>query len=116
MANQPIAVGNLIQSAFLVASGQKLSAPISTAGMSLCGLLLPVMTSTAVTFMVCDTIGGTYVALHSTISGTPLSYTVASSGYYAIDPKDFAGVLFLKLQFGTNEGADRNVIVSMKGI
>ena len=93
------------------------SGAIDTVGMALCGILLPAaFTGTAITFLVSDALGGTYVPLHSTISGTLLTYTVVAGKFYAIDPKDFQGVRFLKIKSGSAEGADRTVKLALKGI
>lgn len=101
----------------LIASGQKLGVTIQLLGMSLVGIQLPVgMTSTALTFNVSND-GVTFVPLKSLITGTALSYTIgATAAYQAIDPSVFAGVSFLQIAVGTNEGADRTLLLSLKGI
>lgn len=99
-----------------IANGQQVSAAISCGGLVLCGILLPAaFTGTALTFEVCNTLGGTYVPLNSTTSGTLLTYTVAQGTYCAIDPKDFQGVQYLKIKSGSSEGAARTLICSLKG-
>lgn len=85
-------------------------------GFSLVGITTPAtFTGTALTFLVSNALAGTYVPLKTTTSGTALSYTVTTSSYYAIDPKDFAGVAFLKIVSGSTEGAARTLICSIKG-
>lgn len=100
----------------VIANGATESGAIPCAGMSLVGIILPAaFTGTALTFLVSDAVAGTYVPLHSTVSGTLLSYTVAQGKYCAIDPKDFYGVQFLKIKSGSAEGAARTLICSLKG-
>lgn len=85
-------------------------------GFSLVGIITPaVLTGTALTFTVSNSLAGTYVPLKTTTSGTALSYTVTTSSYYAIDPKDFSGVAYLKIVSGATEGAARTLILSLKG-
>lgn len=100
-----------------IANGQQESSVIPCGGgLSLCGVLLPAaFTGTALTFEACDTSDGTFVPIYTSTSGTALSYTVAQGGYYAIDPKDFYGVQFLKIKSGSAEAAARTLIVSLKG-
>lgn len=98
-----------------IANGQTVSALITTGGFSLCGILLPAaFTGTTLTFLVCNTAGGTFQPLYN--SAGAVSYTVAASRYIAIDPKDFAGVAFLKIVSGSAEGALRTLVCSMKGL
>lgn len=100
----------------VIASSGTASAAIDLAGFTLCGILLPAaFTGTALTFQVSSAIGGTYVALKSTTSGTSLSYTVAQGTYAAIDPKDFQGVRFLKVVSGSTEGAARTLKLATRG-
>lgn len=100
-----------------IANGQQSSGAINMKGMALVGIFTPAaLTGTALTFEVSQTLAGTYVPLKVTTSGTALSYTVTTSSYYAIDPKDFAGVQFLKIKSGSAEGAARTLVVSLKGL
>lgn len=99
-----------------IANGATTSAAINTGGMALVGIKIPAaFTGTAITFTVCDTIDGTYVPLKVTTSGTALSYTVAASGYYAIDPVNFQGVQFFKIVSGSAESGARTIVYSLKG-
>lgn len=111
-------LGNFLPSVpILIANGQAESVAIALGGLCLVGIIFPAaFTGTTVTFEVCDTVGGTYVPLKSTTSGTSLSYTIAQGTYQAIDPKDFQGVQFLKIKSGSNEGADRTILCSLKGL
>lgn len=98
-----------------ILSGQQESSVIQCGGFVLCGVKIPAaFTGTTLTFEMCDTVGGTYVPVNG-VDGSAISYTVAQGNYYAIDPKDFQGINFLKIKSGSAEGADRALVVSMKG-
>lgn len=99
-----------------IANTAQESSVISLMGFCLTGIYFPaVFSGTALTFEACDTLGGTYLPLKSTTSGSALSYTVGQGNFSAIDPKDFHGVNFLKLKSGSAEGADRTLICALKG-
>lgn len=84
-------------------------------GFSLVGIKVPAaFTGTALTFTMCDTVDGTYVPVKGT-SGSTVSYTVAQGNYYAIDPKDFHGIQFLKIVSNGTEAAARTLLLSLKG-
>lgn len=108
-------LGNKTQKTATIASGGDTSDAIDLQGFSPCGILLRGFTGTALTFLACDTIGGTYVPMKSTTGGSALSYTVAQNTFAALDPKDFEGVQFLKIKSGATEAADRSLVVSLKG-
>lgn len=115
MSSVPVQIV-LLTSPVVIANGQQESGAQDCGGLSLCGILIPAaFTGTAITFEMAATLTGTYVPVKSTISGTALSYTVAQGAYYAIDPKDFSGVQFLKIKSGSAEGAARTLILSLKG-
>lgn len=99
-----------------IANGQQVSSTINCKGFSLCGILLPAaFTGTALTFLA--SIDGTnFFPVHSTTSGSALSYTVSQGNYFAIDPKDFYGVQYLQIKSGSSEGAARTLAVSLKGL
>lgn len=100
----------------IVASGQQVSSVLNTGGAVLCGVLLPAaLTSTALTFLTCDTADGTFVPVASTTDGTVLTFTVAQGTYCAVDPKDFSGIQFMQIKTGSAEGAARTLICSLKG-
>lgn len=99
----------------VIADGQTASAAISLNGFVLCGIQVPAaFTGTAVSFQA-SVDGMTYQALHSTTSGTALSYTTAQGQFCAIDPKDFHGVNFLKIVSNASEGAARTLLCALKG-
>ena len=98
-----------------IASGQQVSSIIDCGGFTLCGVIIPAaFTGTAITFQMCDTIGGTFVPVTG-VSGSALSYTVAAGKYYAIDPKDFFGIRYLEIKSGSAEGAARTLVCALKG-
>ena len=71
------------------------------------------LTSTAMTFTVCDTIAGTYVALTDS-AGTSISQTVAASKAFVLPPELFA-FKYAKLVCGSSEGAARDFVLTLKG-
>lgn len=85
-------------------------------GSTLVGIQLPAgILSTALTFQSGNSSGGTYTQLTKQ-DGTAVTYVIAASKSVAIDPKDFYGVNFLKLVFGTSEtGGPLTIICSLKG-
>ena len=100
-----------------IASGDQSSAVVSLKGFVPVGVQTPAaLTGTALTFEVCNSTGSSCVPLKVTTSGTALSYTVTTSSYYAFDPVPFNGVQFLKLKSGTAEGANRVLLLSLKGL
>lgn len=111
-----IALGSLIKSTTTILSGVQPSSAIPTAGLSLVGITMPAaFTGTTLTFESSDTAGGAYQPIVGQ-DGNAISYTVAQGKYVAIDPKPFAGVLFLKIVSGSAEGADRSLNCAFKGI
>lgn len=99
-----------------IAASGTTSAAVQLGGFVPVGIYLPAtFTGTTLTFTACDTVGGTYLVLKSTTSGTSLSYTVAQGTYVALDPKDFQGVNFLKLVSGSTEGSTRTLKIALKG-
>lgn len=100
-----------------IANGAQSSSLIKLNGFALVGLSTPAaLTGTAMTFEVCNAAGDSCLPLKTSTSGTALSYTVAVSSYYAIDPAPFQGVQYLKLKSGSAEGGARTLIVSLKGL
>lgn len=100
-----------------IANAAQSSSLISLNGFALVGIKTPAaLTSTAMTFEVCDSAGSNCLPLKVSTSGTALSYTVAVSSYYAIDPAPFQGVQYLKLKAGSVEGGARSLTVSLKGL
>lgn len=59
--------------------------------------------------------GGGFRALYDA-SNALVSMTVAQNRAYAVDPKNFQGVYFLKVKSGSAEVAARTLILSLKGI
>lgn len=103
--------------AVVIADGEDTSDVIPLNGFCLCGIITPAaLTGSAFTFLVSNTVDGTYVPLKVTTSGTAFSQTVAANGYYALDPNIFQGVAFLKIKSGSTEAAERTLICSVKGL
>lgn len=99
-----------------IANGQQLSSALNLKGLVLVGILLPAaFTGTALTFEA-SVDGTNFFLVKSTTSGSSLSYTVAQGTYAAINPVDFEGIEYLKIQSGSAEGAARTLICSVKGI
>lgn len=97
-----------------VASSGTTSNAFTVDGYSSGGVQCPAaLTSTAMTFTVCDTFGGTYVALTDS-SGSAISQTVAASKAFALPSALFA-FRFAKLICGSSEGAARDFVVTVKG-
>lgn len=97
-----------------IANGQQASAAIDLKGFTPCTLFMPAaFTGTAITFQVSTAIDGTYEDLYN--SSGQVSYTVSQGKAYALDPKDFYGVRFLKIKSGSAEGAARTVTIGVKG-
>lgn len=97
-----------------IANGQQESSALSLAGFTLVGIQFPAaFTGTTVTFEMSDAVGGTYVPVYN--SAGLVTYTIAQGRYYAIDPKDFYGINFLKIKSGSAEGAARTLLCSLKG-
>ncbi len=91
-----------------VLSGATSSDAIQLNGFGLVGLILPsALTSTTMTFTGSQD-GTTYTALYNT-SGSLLTVTVAASRIILFVPGDLVGVNYIKLVFGTAEGADRAI-------
>jgi len=98
-----------------IASSSQVSSTINCGGFTLCGVLLPAAFSGAALTFLASVDGTNFYPVHSTTSGTLLSYTVAQGQYCAIDPKDFYGVNFLQIKSGSSEAALRTLAVSLKG-
>lgn len=81
------------------------------------GFIFPAMTSTAVTFTVCDTRDGTFVAL-TDADGAAVSLAVTSAaravGLHEDERDALAPWRFVKLVPGSAEAAARSVVIVMK--
>lgn len=115
--NYSIATGNLtISPNGVIASGQTNSSTIATNGAPLVGIQMPAaFTGTAITFLVSQN-GVLFQSLHTGLTATLLSYTVAAGYYVAINPVDFYGVAFIQIVSNQVEGASRTFNCSLKGI
>lgn len=99
-----------------IANGAPLSSVIPLNGFSLVGILFPSAFTGATVSFEASVDGVTFFPVRSTLMGTLLSYTVTQGTYAAIDPKDFAGIAFLKILSASNEGGARTLTCSVKGI
>lgn len=110
--------GNMLSGVSVtIANAAQESSLVTLNGFALVGIQTPsVFTGTALTFESCASDGTGCVPVKTSTSGTPLSYTVTTSSYYAIAPADFEGIAYLKIKSGSSEGAARTLVVSLKGI
>ena len=96
-----------------VAASGTTSGAFPVDGYSFGGVECPAsLTSTAMTFTVCNTKDGTYVALTDS-TGATISQTVAASKAFALPPELFA-FKYAKLVCGSSEGAARDFVVTLK--
>jgi hypothetical protein len=103
---------NAFQTATIAASGTA-SDSVVLNGFSFGGFILPsAFTSTAMTFTVCDSEGGTYVALEDA-DGASISLTVEAAKAYAL-PAELFAFPFCKLVGGSSEAAARTISVCLK--
>jgi hypothetical protein len=110
-----VPIGQLIQISSVIPISTTTSAAMPTEGAALVGVMMPAaFTGTAITFLVCNTLAGTYVPLKNA-SGA-VSYTVAAAEYVAVNPADFYGVTFFQIVSNATELAARTLVCSMKGI
>lgn len=109
-------LGNMLTKQVVISAAGTKTPAFDLGGLTLVGIILPVMTGTALTFEISDALAGTYVPVKSTTSGSALSYTIASSTYAAIDPNAVMGLNFGKLVSGTTEVADRTITLILKGL
>jgi hypothetical protein len=99
---------NAFQSATIAVSGTT-SDSITLNGFSFGGIILPsTYDGTAMTFTVCDTDGGTYVALEDA-DGVSIALVVEASKAYNLPPELFA-FPYAKLVAGTSQSTTETVI------
>ena len=74
-------------------------------GTTLVGLIVPSgLVSTAITFKMSDTKGGTYVQMNDTANAALSPLTVdTNQRYISLDPTLFCGVRFIKVVMGSSE-------------
>ncbi len=107
-------VGRLATKNAVIAAAGTTSAAVNIAPLTLVGITFPAaFTGTTVTFTVCDTADGTFVPLYN--SAGAVSFTIAQARHYALDPVNFRGIQFLKVVSGSAEGAERTLILRLKG-
>lgn len=94
-----------------IANGQTLSGAADCSnGQTLAGLILPAaLTSTAITFTMCDTLAGTYVPVYATDGAAAYSIAVGTARYVPVNRDVFDGARFIKLVAGSTEGGARTI-------
>ena len=98
-----------------IPNGVKISSIVTCKGMALVGILIPVQfTGANLTFYTSQFIDGTFVQIFNKAGA--VTYPVSAAEFVAIDPKDFLGVEFLQIRSDSNEGAERDFFVALKGI
>ena len=100
-----------------IANGQTTSGEIELRDYALAAIVTPAaLTSTAITFTVSATKGGTYVPLYDS-AGNQVSVTVTTSRAYGITGEEadaLAAFNFIKLVGGSAEGAARDIYLCLK--
>ncbi len=112
--NLPGCAGSKITKTVTVASGDTTSAAVNLGCFTLVGVQMGTITGTTLAFTGAVSSDATYAAVKSTVSGTALSYTVASNTFAALDPKDLYGLTFLKFVMSA-QSADRTLTLYLKG-
>lgn len=94
-----------------IANGQTTSDVINLSSCVLVGVYLPaVFTGVALTFLACNTAGGTFVSVRDG-AGAAISKVVAQAQYITLDQNQFRGINFLKIVSGSAEGGERLVVL-----
>ena len=95
--------------------GVKISSIITCKGQALVGILIPVQfTGANLTFYTSQFVDGTFVQVFNKAGA--VTYPVSAAQFVSIDPKDFLGIEFLQIRSDTNEAAERDFFVALKGI
>jgi hypothetical protein len=99
-----------------IANGATLSTAADLSnGQTLAGLILPAaLTSTAITFTMCDTSAGTFVPVYAAGGAAVYSLTVGAARYVPVDRDAFAGAKFVKVVGGSSEGGARTIRLSLR--
>ena len=100
-----------------IANGGTTSAAIDVPdGLSPVGFITPsALTSTAATFTV-SVDGTNFYALKKNDGSASISYTVAASGYYPMNPADWCGIANFKIVVGSAEAAARTITLVFRPI
>lgn len=104
------AQGILVENAVIANGGTVSSPAVDLGDLSLCGLIVPVMTGTALTFQV-SVDGTNFYVLHDS---TKAAFTVTVDGTaraFYLTPQIFAGWKYIKVVSGSAEGAERTIKV-----
>ena len=85
-------------------------------GLSPVGFITPsALTGTSFTFTV-SVDGTNFYALKKNDGSASISYTVAASGYYPMNPSDWCGISNFKIVSGSTEAAARSIILVFRPI
>lgn len=116
MADKETTIAKIDFETVTIANGGTESANVNLRGMTLCGMYLPgAFTGTAISFLVSDENGGTYIAVADG-AGSDISKTVEASKYIKLDPSDFAGIQFLKIVSNASESGDREIKLALRQV
>ena len=100
-----------------IANGATTSDAISLLDQVAGGIITPAaLTGTSLTFTVCNTVGGTYVALYDSDNNL-VSMTVTVSRAYAFTGAEADALApwpFVKIVSGSAEAAERSLVVCLK--
>jgi hypothetical protein len=86
-----------------IAGSASLSGAIDLYDYTLCGVITDsAWDGGAISFAAATTLSGTYVAVVNSAGSEVTTGSIAASKWCALDPADFAGVRYLKIQSGTS--------------
>lgn len=100
---------------FHIPSGGTTSEWLDMHGSDIVGFYTPTITSTAITFQAASDQDQTFVAVKDS-SGSAISFTVASNGYYGFSQDQiakFRGIRYLQIVMGSSEGAARKITMCL---
>jgi len=96
-----------------IANGATESNVIDLGQATLCGIYVPDITGTSLSFKASNTATGTFAPIKDG-AGSLVSKTVADNDYIYLDPVIFAGVRFLKIVSGSTELAAREFLLAAR--
>jgi len=95
----------------IIASSGTQSTGIFMGGLSLCGLVMPTLwTSATISLQMTYDNGANWHDVYDN-DGTAISFTVGTSRYVKIDPADFAGINYLRLVSSAPQAAERSIVI-----
>lgn len=99
----------------VVANGETESSVITTGGFVPTGIKTPAaLTSTTMTMVASEAVDGDFVPVVD-FNGDPIEIAVAVDQWIPLDPAVFSGFPFFKLVMGSAEGAERTLIMTLRG-